>query len=336
MEAEQISTDLQQVEEREAKRYRLLKTIYDSAGDNTTDGIPYAEAFAKAALEEDEGHDILEYLIGKGMMSNRTGIGWLALSHEGIVEMEQSIMQPEIPTEHFNSAVVQRFYAAVGVVQTTDGNPGTAEKSRGLAIAQNADQKLVAERQQRRESMMRRIYAKSEGNISTHIYYHEVRNEEGLTEEEFNAVFDYLKANWLVDDRYSGGVFEITQTGIDYVEEQIKKPYRLTNDNSERTEQHFYGPVGAVQNAEGSTAYVIQTIANSSELASLLQELRTKLEALPDNQEALEQLSDLEEEAKSPNPKKSRIVATAKYIGSIVKDIGVSIASEAIVKSVGG
>jgi predicted transcriptional regulator len=333
-----MSSDLQIVEERERKRYSLLKTIYDASGDDTSDGIRYSEAFAKAGLEEDEGHDILEYLMQRGLMSNRTGIGWLALSHQGIVEMEQSIMHPEQPTEHFRSDVVQRFYAAVGVVQNAvQSISRRTQNDEATMPSLNADQKLVTERRERRERTMRRIYDKSEGNISRHIYYHEVRAEEALTETEFNPVFDYLKANGLVDDRYSGGVFQITQLGVECVESQIKKPYVREEASSERTEQHFYGPVGAVQNAAGSTAYVTQTnTTNSAELLSLIQQLRARLEGLPLNEEALEQLNDLEEEVKSATPRKSRIVATAKYIGSIVKDIGVSVAAEAIVKTVGG
>lgn len=59
-----------------------------------------------------------------------------------------------------------------------------------------------------------------------------------------------------------------------------------------------------MQNAEASIAHVTQTnVWNSAELLSLIQELRAKAEALPINQEAMEQLNDLEEEAKSPSPK---------------------------------
>lgn len=50
----------------------------------------------------------------------------------------------------------------------------------------------------------------------------------------------------------------------------------------------------------------------------------------------MEQMSNLEEEVKSPTAKKSRIVATAKYIASIVRDVGVNVAAEAIVKAVNG
>ncbi|MGI8839046.1 MAG: hypothetical protein ACR2H4_20770 [Pyrinomonadaceae bacterium] len=138
-----MSSGLQVVEERERRRYSLLKTLYDSAGDDTTDGIHYKEAFEKAGLEEDEGHDILEFLNQKGLLSNNTGAGWLALSHEGIVEMERSIMLPEKPTEHFGSAIVQRFYAAVGVVQNAaKGSAHVKQNNELLADSLGVDQQL--------------------------------------------------------------------------------------------------------------------------------------------------------------------------------------------------
>lgn len=266
-----MSTDLQTVEQRERKRYGLLKTLYDCCGDDTTDGIHYKEAFEKAGLEDDEGHDILEYLNQKGLLSNRTGIGWLALSHEGIVEMESSIMQPEKPTDHFGSGVAQRFYATVGVVQNaSQSSVDVSQRNELKTTSLNSDQQLVQERQQCRESLMRRIYDKSEGNIYSHISYDEVRNEEGLTETEFNATFDYLKQNGLVDDRYSGGIFEITQWGIEYAESRIRQPEGRKQSSAAFSEQHFYGPVGAVQNAELSTAYVTQTnVWNSLDLLPL-------------------------------------------------------------------
>src|SRR4051794_7801145 len=112
-----MSIALQKVTERQEKRFRLLKTIYDHSDDSTTKGIYYVEAFEKAGLEEDEGHDIHEYLLEKGLLSQRTGTGWFALSHEGVIEVEHSLLHPDADTEHFRSGVVQHFYREVGAVQ---------------------------------------------------------------------------------------------------------------------------------------------------------------------------------------------------------------------------
>jgi hypothetical protein len=336
-----MSTDLKTIEERQQKRYRLFKTIYDCTGDSTSEGAHFTEVFMKAGFDEhdEEGHRILDYLYQKGLLSNRVGIGGLALSHEGIREIEQSILHPESSTEHFKPGVVQHFYAAVGAVQNApDSTAYVTQNNESIARALDADQQLVATRKERRRQMMLRIYDKSEGSINEDIDFDDLREEEGLSEVDFNAVYDYLKAEGLVDNRtMGGGVFEITQRGIEYAERQIRHPQVNDEPASNRSEQHFHGPVGAVQNASGSTAYVTQNnVINSTELLSLIQELREKIQSLPDNEEALEQIDNLEEEARSANPKASRIKAAAKYIANIVKDVGVSVLSDTISKAAGG
>jgi hypothetical protein len=336
-----MSTDLKTIEERQQKHYRLLKTIYDCAGDSTSEGVRFTEVFEKAGFDEhdDEGHDVLEYLRQKGLLSNRVGIGGLALSHQGIREIEQSILHPESSTEHFKPGIIQRFYAAVGVVQNApDSTAHVTQNNEGIARALDADQDLVAARQERRRQMMLRIYEKSEGSLNEDIDFDDLQEEEGLSDVDFNAVYDYLKAEGLVDNRTTGGgVFEITQKGIEYAERLIRHPQANDDPTSNISEQHFHGPVGAVQNASGSTAYVTQNnVINSTELLSLIQELREKIQSLPDNEEALEQVEDMEGEAKLANPKMSRIKAAAKYIGTMVKDVGVSVVADAISKAAGG
>jgi hypothetical protein len=335
-----MSAALQKVGERQEKRFRLLKTIYDHSGDSTTEGIHYAEAFEKAGLEEDEGHNILNYLYEQGLLSKRTGIGWLALSHEGIIEVEQSLLHPEADTEHFKSGIIQHFYGEVGVVQNAgDSTANVTHHNDGGGHPLSADRQVVIQRQERRRRMMLRIYEKAEGNINNHVFYDEVQEEEGLTDMEFNAVFDYLKAEGLVSDRYvGGGTFEITQKGVEYAERQLKHPHAgdaLTA--SGRLEQHFYRPVGAVQNGPGNTAHITQYNAgDSAELLRLIQELRVKVEAAQGETEVLDKISELEKEAKSDSPKKSTIIETAKYIGNMVRDMGVGVAAEAIVKATSG
>lgn len=345
-----MTTDLHTVEEREQKRYNFLKAIYDAVGDSTGDvAISYKEAAEKAGLQHGEGYQIFTYVRDKGFLSGRGGTGSLALSHEGIKEMEHSILYPEDRTEHFRPGVVQHFYAAVGVVQNASrstahiaqNNQGNEESAGvgGVERALSADQQLVLARIELRERMMRLIYDKSEGDLRKHISKREIKEELGLPEIEYRAVRDYLTSEGLIVTTVvgGGGHFEITQWGIDYVESKIKNPNVGDERDSGRTEQHFYAPVGAVQNAPNSTAYVNQNnLSGSRELPRLVQELREKVEALGDNQQALEQVNDLEEEVRSANPKKSRMIAAAQYIGNTVKDIGVNVAAEAIIKALGG
>jgi hypothetical protein len=86
-----MSADLKTIQERQRKRYRLLKAIYELTDGGMTRGVHYTEAFQKAGLERNEGHNILRYLNEGGVLSKHAPIGWLALSSEGIKEVEESI-----------------------------------------------------------------------------------------------------------------------------------------------------------------------------------------------------------------------------------------------------
>lgn len=163
-----MSTELDRVDERQKARYRVLKNIYDAAGDSITGGCDISVAFAGAASDMDEGHGILEYLDEKGLISDSTAGRNVALSYQGIVEVERSIMHPESPTEYFGPGMVQHFYEAVGVVQNAADNTAKVEQENGgAARALSADQQLVSARQERRFRVLKRIYDKADGNVGT-------------------------------------------------------------------------------------------------------------------------------------------------------------------------
>lgn len=333
-----MGTELDRIDERQEARYRVLKNIYDRAGDSITGGCDINDAFEGAASDMEDGHGILEYLGEKGLISDSTAGRDVALSHWGIVEVEQSIMHPESPTEYFGPGMVQHFYAAVGVVQNAaDSTARVEQENEGAASALNADQQLVRARQERRFRVLKRIYDKADGNVGNAVLWHQVQAEEGLGEEEWWPVWDYLTGGGFIKERYSGAV-SLTRHGVERVEMLLRHPRAADapRGSAGRPEQHFYAPVGAVQNAPGSTAFVNQNnAANTSELLSLIAELRSRLEALPGSEEALEQVADLEGEVQSPSPKKSRIKASLKYILEVIKDTGVSVLADAISKSAG-
>lgn len=188
-----MGTELERVDERQEARYRVLKNIYDAAGDSITGGCDISVAFAGAASDMEEGHGILEYLDERGLISDSTAGSNVALSYQGIVEVERSIMHPESPTEYFGPGMVQHFYAAVGVVQNAaDSTALIKQENEGAARALNADQQVVRARQERRWRVLKRIYDKADGNVGNAVLWHQVQEEEGLGEEEWWPVWDYL------------------------------------------------------------------------------------------------------------------------------------------------
>src|SRR5207245_10926981 len=101
------------------------------------------------------------------------------------------------------------------------------------------------------------------------------------------------------------------------VEDSIRRPDRDTEHFSTgilRTviEQHFHGPVGAVQTGEGSTAHVVQNVSSLvADVDKLLVAIRPHLDGLaPDvRQEANDYIEGIEAEARSPKPSKARLRA---------------------------
>lgn len=247
-------------------------------------------------------------------------------------------MHPESPTEYFGPGMVQHFYAAVGVVQNAaDSTSRVEQENEGAGRALNADQQVVRARQERRWRVLKSIYDKADGNVGNAVLWHQVQAQEGLGEEDWWPVWDYLTLGGFIKERHTGAVC-LTRHGVERVERLLRHPHAANAPRGPagRPEQHFYAPVGAVQNAPGSTAYVTQNnAAGTSELLSLIAELRSRLETLPDSGDALEQVSDLEEEVQSSSPKKSRIKASLKYILEVVKDTGVNVLADAISKSAG-
>lgn len=55
----------------------------------------------------------------------------MVLSHRAIVEIEQSIRNPNRATEHFAATVIQNFNAPVGSVQTGDYSSSTVTQNIG-------------------------------------------------------------------------------------------------------------------------------------------------------------------------------------------------------------
>jgi hypothetical protein len=113
-----MGNSLTTIQEKQRRRYQMLHKLWEAVG-----GKEYAEAdffgIARAmGLNEDEANEIYGYFTSEGLFGNRGVDGGVSLSHKAIVEIEQSITQPNSGTEHFPSTVIQNFNAPVGSVQT--------------------------------------------------------------------------------------------------------------------------------------------------------------------------------------------------------------------------
>lgn len=105
---------------KQRKRYELLLKIYElTDGDETKIlGLETGEE-----LDPKEIQSIIDYLAGEGLVKSLADEGaLLSITHRGVVEVEQALLNPKEPTEHFPAQVIQHFHAAVGSVQTGNQN----------------------------------------------------------------------------------------------------------------------------------------------------------------------------------------------------------------------
>jgi hypothetical protein len=176
----------------------------------------------------------------------------------------------------------------------------------------------------------------SGANVDRGVPYYELQKAEGLDEDQRWAVYDYLKAEGLLEERAN---IHITGLGIDEIERSQKSPQSSTEHFPGTVIQNYYGAVGAVQTGSHSTAVVTQHQNSNVDLLPLAERLVTALEALPETpgrDDALEQAEMLREEARLQIPRPKRIKSFLSAIRVLARDAAVDSASGDIAKLIDG
>ncbi len=106
--------------EKQKKRYSLLLKIYElTEGDENK----IIQLDVPEELSTDEVQSAVDYLEGEGLVRSLADEGLLLeITHRGVVELEQSLLNPKESTEHFPQQVIQHFHGVIGSVQTSNQN----------------------------------------------------------------------------------------------------------------------------------------------------------------------------------------------------------------------
>jgi hypothetical protein len=119
---------LDSILEKQKKRYGLLLRVYELTGGDEAK-ILMLEA---PELDSNEVQSIVLYLAGEGLVQSLADEApLLRITHRGVVEVEESLLNPKQSTEHFLPQVIQHFHGDVGSVQT--GNQNVANVVQNLA-----------------------------------------------------------------------------------------------------------------------------------------------------------------------------------------------------------
>jgi hypothetical protein len=127
------------VRKKDSQRHALLRAVYEAAkgevGHDTYETL-YA-CGKKVGLSDEETTSAFDWLCDRGLMERFTS-GSFTLTREGVDEMEESLRDPETPTEHFAPSMTLNISGGtIGVIQT--GSHNTAHVAQQLNAGATSD-----------------------------------------------------------------------------------------------------------------------------------------------------------------------------------------------------
>ena len=144
VEAERIITDRQEatrilgswlredellVREREGRRFRILRRLYDMSGGSAERDVSYREVQTAERLDDEQWWPAYYWLEAEGLLEEAVS-SRVRLTAQGVDEIERTKKAPQSSTEHFPSIVIQNNYGNIGAIQS--GSHNTANVSQQL------------------------------------------------------------------------------------------------------------------------------------------------------------------------------------------------------------
>jgi hypothetical protein len=121
-----IEDQRQFVEDQRRKRLLFFNAVYEQVKHKPQQSAVEVDELAAELGFPNEGTPIASYLVDEGLLSHM-GMDGVTITHQGICEMEESIGNPERPTEHFpplNVTINNHIGQATNVV-LTQASPGS-------------------------------------------------------------------------------------------------------------------------------------------------------------------------------------------------------------------
>lgn len=89
------------LEDKKKDRFLFLQKLYDTTDGNSAYRIDMWELGAELGFDRGKIHNIVDYLTDEGLIEPKALGGVIAITHEGIIEIEDSQSNPDSPTRHF-------------------------------------------------------------------------------------------------------------------------------------------------------------------------------------------------------------------------------------------
>lgn len=104
------------LDEKRSRRLLFMRRLYDVTNGSKLGRADMWELGEEFGWSRDDVQNVVEYLEGEGLLEYAAMGGVIAITHFGVVEVEQSLSDPEAPTEHFPPSInvihVEKMYGS--------------------------------------------------------------------------------------------------------------------------------------------------------------------------------------------------------------------------------
>ena len=141
------------IEKRQADRLQVMKAIFEMAGGSQDVEVQGSDLLTRLGLAPQELGDACNYLAGQGLIEEAApDMGaspvpyWVNITHQGIMEMEQSLRAPSEPTPHF-PPLISVFHVEGNVIGSAimSGSPGAQQQVTFGDLDLNAVNRFLSE-----------------------------------------------------------------------------------------------------------------------------------------------------------------------------------------------
>lgn len=89
------------IDDKKKERFLFLQKMYDTTDGNSGYIVDMWEVGSELGFDREKTRNLVEYLRDESLLESKTLGGGISITHDGIIEIEYSLTNPDSPTDHF-------------------------------------------------------------------------------------------------------------------------------------------------------------------------------------------------------------------------------------------
>jgi hypothetical protein len=114
--------------EKRRRRLAFMERVYERTDGNTTNRVFGLQVGAELGWDQEMTSVVMHYLVDEGLIEFRAMPAMLAITHAGVVEMEQALSNPKTSTHHFPPMVTIHVHGDIVNSQLQAGTIGSTQE----------------------------------------------------------------------------------------------------------------------------------------------------------------------------------------------------------------